>query len=336
MDVRFEDHASFQRCAAWCAAGGAALGMTGSLPFAAAGSALALLAFRHGGRRIAAACASAAVGVAWALLGLPWAAAVSGAMLGLLLGVDRGDAAAENGTTPPSAGAIAAAALAGAVALVIASTLLPGLSTALASVVPHWTGGAAAGGMLGLWAALAAVPLHIRVGGDALELRLGVLRSSLGPDLRGLAERAAAARRGALAKLPGGIGAEIPASIDALAAAALELAARAAELSRAASPQAEEELKRRSAWLSQSAQAAGDAEARRCYENAGEALAAQLDHLRRVRAARERVLARLHENVANLERTRFSLTLLQGPELEAEVASLQQCLRQGATAFEEA
>src|SRR4051812_23685131 len=185
MDVRFDDHPSFQRCAAWCVAGGAALGMTGSLPFAAAGSALGLLVFRHKGRRIAAACASAAIAVAWAFLGLPWAAALAGAMFGLLLGVDRGDAAAENGTAPPSAWAVAATAFAGALAVEMASAVLPGLSTALASVVPGWTAGAAAGGTLGLWAALGAVPLHIRVGGDAVEMRLGLLRYSLGPDLRG-------------------------------------------------------------------------------------------------------------------------------------------------------
>jgi hypothetical protein len=336
MDVRFEDHASFQRCAAWCAAGGAALGVTGSLPLAAAGSALGLLAVRHKGRRIAAACACAAVAVAWEVLALPWAAAVAGAMLGLLLAIDRGDAARERGTAPPSALAVAMAAAAGALAVAMASALLPELSAALASAIPRWTAGAAAGGALGLWAALAAVPLHVRIGSDAIEMRLAALRFTLGPDLRALAERAAAARRSAMGKLPPGVPAEIPASIDALASAALELAARAAELSRAASPQAEDELQRRTGWLAQSAQAAEDAEAKRSYENAKEALSAQLDHLRRVRCARERVLARLHENVANLERTQFSLTLVQGPGFEAELALLQQCLRQGATAFEEA
>jgi hypothetical protein len=167
-------------------------------------------------------------------------------------------------------------------------------------------------------------------------MRLDALRFVLGPELRPLAERAAAARRSAMTKLPAGVPAEIPASIDALAAAALELSARAAELSRAASPQAEDELQRRSTWLSQSAQGVDDVEAKRSYENAREALCAQLEHLRRVRCARERVLARLHENVANLERAQFSLTLVQGARLDAELALLQQCLRQGATAFEEA
>jgi hypothetical protein len=336
MDVRFEDHASFQRCAAWCAGGGAALGATGSLPLAAAGTALALLGARHGGRRLAAACACAAVAVAWAVLALPWAAAVAGAMFGLLFAVDRGDAAKEKGAAPPSGWAVAMAAASGAIAVAAAAALLPALSAGLASVMPRWTAGMTMGGALGLWAALSAAPLHLRFGTDALEMRLDALRFVLGPELRPLAERAAAARRSAGAKLPAGVPSEIPASIDALAAAALELAARAAELSRAASPQAEDELQRRCAWLLQSAQAAVDVAAKRSYENAREALSAQLDHLRRVRRERERVLARLHENVANLERTQFSLTLLHGPGIDAELALLQQCLRQGATAFEEA
>ena len=336
MDVRFEDHASFERCAAWCAAGGAALGATGSLPLAAAGSALAMLAARHRGRRIAAAVACAAVAVAWAVLALPWAAAVAGAMLGLLLAVDRVDAAKERGTAPPSGWAVTITAATGAIAVAMAAALLPALAGALTTAVPRWTAGVASGGALGLWAALSAAPMHLRFGTDALEMRLEALRFVLGPELRPLAERAATARRSAMARLPPGVPAEIPASIDALAAAALELSARAAELSRAASPQAEDELQRRSAWLLQSAQAADDVEAKRSYQNAREALSAQLDHLRRVRCARERVLARLHENVANLERAQFSLTLVQGAGFDAELALLQQCLRQGATAFEEA
>jgi hypothetical protein len=336
MDVRFEDHASFQRCAAWCAAGGAALGVTGSLPLAAAGSALALLVVDRKGRGFLAACACAAVAVAWALAPLPWADAAVGAMLGLLLAVVRMDAADDEGTAHPSALAVAMAAAAGAFAVSMASALLPALSGALASSVPGWMAGAASGGALGLWGALAAAPLHVRAGSDPIEMRLHSLRFSVGPDLRALAERAAAARRGALSRLPSGVPPEVRASIDAVAAAALELAARGAELSRAASPLAEEELRKRSVSMAESAQAADDADARESYENAAAALAAQLEHLRRVRRARERVLARLHENVANLERTGFSLTLMQGPEFEAELSLLQERLRRGAAAFEEA
>lgn len=336
MDVRFEDHASFQRCAACCAAGGAALGVTGSLPLSAAGAAIALLFADGKGRPVLAVCACAAVALAWSLAPLPWADAAAGAMLGLLLAVIRVEAAKDKGTAPPSAWAVAIAAAAGAVALSTASAMLPALSAELASIVPRWTAGAATGGALGLWAALAAAPLHVRVGSDPIEMRLHALRFSLGPELRALAERAASARRDALARLPGGVPAEVPASIDAIAAAALELAARGAELSRAASPVAEDELRRRSAAMAQSAQAADDGEARESYQNAAESLSAQLEHLRRVRRARERVLARLHENVANLERTGFSLTLLQGPAFEAELSLLQERLRRGAAAFEEA
>jgi hypothetical protein len=336
MELRFEDHASFQRCAACCAAGAAALGVTGSLPLAAAGGALALILADRKGRPILAACACAAIAVAWALAPLPWADAAAGAMIGLLLAVIRLDAAKEKGTVPPSPWAVVVAAGAGAAALTMASAMLPALSAALASGVPRWMAGAATGGALGLWAGLAAAPLHLRAGSDPIEMRLHALRFALGPELRALVERAASARRTALAKLPPGVPAEVSASIDAVAAAALELAARGAELSRAASPVAEDELRSRSAAMARSAQAADDGDARESYQNAAESLSAQLEHLRRVRRARDRVLARLHENVANLERTGFSLTLLQGPEFEAELSLLQERLRRGAAAFEEA
>ena len=349
MEVRFEEQASFETCAASCAIGGAVLGATGSLPAAAVGSAVGLLFLRWRGRRIAAACACAAVALAWAALApllddagqaaaLPWpsAALVTGAMLGLLLAIDRLDLAKETGTAPPSGWAVALSAGAGAAAVGLASTLLPALSAALSAALPRFLAGAATGGSLGLWVGVCAVPLHLKVGSDAVEARLAAIRFSLGPDLRALAERAVAARRGALQDLPDEVPPELPASIDALAAAALELASRAAALTRAVSPQAEEELRKRSAALSQSAGAAGDPAAKQSYQRAAAALQSQLDHQQRVRVARERLLARLHEDVANLERTRFSLTLVRGPDFEAELTLLQERLRDGAAAFEEA
>ncbi len=347
MDVRFDDPASFETSAALFAAGGAVLGAVGSLPIAAAGSALSLLLLRWRGRRVVAACASAAVALAGAATAsalrgageigaAPGAAAATGAMLGLLLGVDRADLAKETGTPPPSASAVALGGAFAALAVALASTLLPALADALRGFAPRFVASAAAGGSLGLWAALCAMPLHVRIGGDPLEKRLAAIRFSLDPALRALAERAVAARSSALRELPEDVAPELPASLDALAAAALELAARASGLSRAASPQAEQDLQRRSLSLVQSAEASDDEAARGSYLRAADALGAHLEHLQRVRRARERALAQLHEDVANLERARFSLTLLHGPQLDAELALLQDRLRDGAAAFEEA
>jgi hypothetical protein len=169
-----------------------------------------------------------------------------------------------------------------------------------------------------------------------LETRLGALRPSLAPDLRALAERAVAARRGVAVELPSGARSELRALIDSLTSAALGLAARAAELARAASPAVGEELRRRCAQLATEAESAVDPAARQSYLRAADALSAQLEHFGRVRCARERALARLHEHVVHLERARFSLTLLKGPERAVELDLLHDRLQHGVTAFEEA
>jgi hypothetical protein len=125
--------------------------------------------------------------------------------------------------------------------------------------------------------------------------------------------------------------------IDSLALAALDVAERTASLSRAATPSLEEELQRRFAQLQKSAADAEDQAARSSYQRAAEALEGQLEHFRRVRRARERALARLHEDVANLERVRFSLTLLRGADAvrgAVELDLLHDRLQHGALAFE--
>ena len=338
MDARFEDHGSFQRAAAAFAIGGAALGAAGSLQLAAAGSALALLvAGGNAGlrRRAVAACCCATIAVAWILVPVVWAGAACGAMLGLLLAVVRSDTAAGVGATPPSPAAVALCAALSASAQAAAAVTLPYLSAALATVAPPWIAAGLSGGAMGLWTALAAAPLHVRLGGDALERRLAALRTSLDPELGALAERAMAARRGAAIALAAVGGAELGILLDSLTAAALDLAARAAELSRAAAPALEDDLQRRSAQLARTAGSAEDPSARQSYLRAADALSSQLEHFRRVRRARERVLASLHEDVANLERARFSLTLLDGAGGAVELQLLHERLRQGVTVFEE-
>jgi hypothetical protein len=243
----------------------------------------------------------------------------SGALLGLLLVVARTDAAKESGSLAPSMLArLAAIALCAATALIA----LPALVQQFSLVLPRLAAAAACGGALGLWFALAAAPLHIAAGADPVEAKLSALRPSLNAELRALAERAAAARRGAASELPAGARADLRGLLDSLALAALGLAARAAELGRAAPSSLEADLKARTEQLAKNAAAAEDDPARQSYLRAADALEGQLEHLRRVRRARERSLARLHEEVANLERARFSLTLLHGADAERGTVEL--------------
>ncbi len=346
MEVRFEDHGGFQRAAALAAVGGGALAAVApqlaAVPAAVAGSAFAL-AFASGltadarRRRLGAAIACAVAAGAWLIAPNDWLLPAAGALLGLAFALARDDEAAQSGGAHPSRWVVALSALLGAGTVLLASAALVPLMGALASAVPGWVASGASGAAFGLWASLAAAPLHVAVGGDEVESRLASLRASLGPDLRPLAERAAAARRGATDELPGGARADLRTLLDSLALAALDLAARAADLGRSAPAALEEDLQRRCAQLTQSAASAADPAAQKSYLRAADALQGQLDHFRRVRLARERALARLHEDVANLERARFSLTLLRGADAvrgAVELDLLSDRLQQGAMVFE--
>jgi hypothetical protein len=278
---------------------------------------------------LAAIVCAAAGGLALVFPGALWPWPLCGALFAMVLAAARADA--------PSNSARALAAAFCAAAAVIAAYTLPAAALLFSQAVPRIVADAAAGGALCLWLALAAAPLHISIGADPVEAKLSALRPALNAELRALAERAAAARRGAAQELPAGARADLRGLLDSLALAALDLAARAAELGRSAPASLENDLKARTSQLAGSAAAALDsnnAPARQSYLRAAEALEGQLEHLGRVRRARERALARLHQEVANLERARFSLTLLHGTDNGVELDLLHERLQHGAVICE--
>jgi len=172
MEVRFEDHPAFQRAALLAAAGGAALGATGSLPLAAAGSAVALtlgitaVPWRW---RILAACACVASAVVWGVAAKPWSAPAFGAMLGLVLAGARADAVRRSGGSPVSPCAVVAGAAAASIAFATGAALLPDLTAALSTLAPSFYVAACSGAVLGLWTAISSAPVHLRIGGDRVE-----------------------------------------------------------------------------------------------------------------------------------------------------------------------
>lgn len=332
MDVRFDDHGHFHRMAARAALGGglaAMLGPSGALAQAAlAGGALAIAAWPCSvpGRRrrllVGAACALAAA-ISAADLFNGWLLAGTGALLGLLLAAARDDAGRESGARPRSLAVIGLTTLACAGVALATGLILPGLAAVLRQLLPGWAADGAAGGAGAIWAVLATLPLHVAVGAEPVETRLQQLRPALTPELRVLAERAAAARRDAVGSLPSGARGDLRTLLDALALAALDVAERAAELGRAAPAGAEDELAGRVAQMEKKGESADDADTRGSYQRAAEALSGQLDHLRRVRRVKERALARLHEEVAHLERARFALSLLVGSDAERSALELE-------------
>jgi hypothetical protein len=310
MQARFEDHTGFQRTVLLCMAGATVAALIGVE--AGAAGALVLLSAWPGAevrrRRLLAALGAALFG-AWFFSQEVWLLPLTGALLGLSFALSRRETCARFGKP----------AIAVSVAIAAGAALLLPLASALLPLVPRVVAGAA----YGLWLGLAAAPLHILIGDDPVEARLAALRVSLTPDLRALAERAATARRSALELLPPGVRTDVRGAFDSLALAALQVAEKAAELSRSASPALEDDLQRRAAALSQSASKSDDPAVQKSYQRAFDALQGQLQHLHRVRVAKERAVARLHEEVANLERARFSLTLVQDPLAAADLDLLQ-------------
>ncbi len=342
MDFHFADHAHFQRRAVRAALGATALaavlsawgGSAALAPAVAVGAAAGFVSLRRPALLVLAALlAVAAAAFAWPLL--RWPLPLCGALLALGFAAARAPQARESGA-PLSAGAVAIAAVLAAGALCAARLWLPFFALSLAQLLP---GGALllAGALAGLWIACACAPLHLSIQSDVVETRLAALRPLLGAELRPLAERAAAARAAAAAALPPNARGDLRGLLEALALAALDLARRGAELGRTASLAVEEELSKRVAQLGRSAEAAADDAARGSYLRAKETLAGQLDHCRRVRVARERVVARLHEEVAQLERARFALALLDGADAgcsTVELDLLGDRLQQSALACE--
>ena len=161
MSVRFEDHPGFQRAALWSAAGGAALGAFGMLPLAVAGSAAGIgIASAGAGwrNRILAAAACAVTAILWMVAPHSWSPWACGATLGLLLAAVRAGSAQ---TPAPSPIAVALTGVASGAAVALGSGVLPAVSAALATLAPGWIAASLSGGLLGLWAAACAAPLHV-------------------------------------------------------------------------------------------------------------------------------------------------------------------------------
>jgi len=164
MSVRFEDHPGFQRAALWSAAGGAALGAFGMLPLAVAGSAAGIgIACAGAGwrNRILAAAACAVTAILWMVAPHSWSPWACGATLGLLLAAVRAGSAQAAGDHPPSPMAVALTGIACAAAVALGAEVLLAVSAALAIVAPGWIAASLSGGLLGLWAAACAAPLHV-------------------------------------------------------------------------------------------------------------------------------------------------------------------------------
>jgi len=322
MDIRFGDHSSFHRAAAGMALGSLLAGIAfhfvtgasnlvpllGGLVGIAAGTSWGY--GRVSWRAITAAVATIplfAMALQWPALALS-AAAIS---LGIALG-GKGSATGlrpEVGTDD-AVGARSRAATAVAVAVSIGALLLAmwcSLRVDTARQTQGWPGwwlhGVAAAAM-GIVAALAVLPRHLALVTDPVQAALKGLPAALDPEVRQLCERSAELWSSAKERLTDGDSGRDLVRDGVLKT--LEVAVKSAGV-KPVGP-SNEELTARMADLDQRIAAATDAEVKSQYTSARTALEDQRRYREHIANGRERLVARMHNHIAALEKFQLAAT----------------------------
>lgn len=302
MDIRFADHSSFQRAAAGMVGSallsGAALHpvtplapLAGGILGIATGAAIAH--GRVGWRIVAAGAALAALFVSassWSML----AAAAAVLAIGIAVGGPRG------------LRGLLGVLLGAAVALV---AMWCALRIAAARQTIDWppvATTAIAAAAMGLVGALAMMPRHVHIALDPVRAALHELPAGLDAEVRGLCTRAAAIWSTARERIADEAG---QALVRDGVVKTLEVAARSAEV-KVTGP-SEAELAQRIADLDQRIAAATDGEVRAQYQAARAAIGDQQRYRDHIRQGRERLVARMHNHVAALEKFELAATGLE-------------------------
>jgi hypothetical protein len=313
MDIRFADHPSFQRAAAGMVGGALLFGValhpvTAMAPLAggilgiAAGTAVA-----HG-KAVWRMAAAAAALVPLFVMTPSWPALVAVASilaLGLALGGPRG-----------VRGLVGA--LLGAMTALVAMWCAVRIGHARATV--HWpqlATTATAAAAMGVVGSLAMLTRHLQLVLDPVKAALNKLPPGLDAEVRDLCARAAAIWTTAQDQIADPAGQDL---VRDGVLKTLEVAARSATV-KVTGP-SEAELASRMTDLDQRIAAATDAEARAQYQAARAALDDQQRYRDRIRQGRERLVARIHNHVAALEKFELAATGLEAARAAAAGSSL--------------
>jgi hypothetical protein len=319
MDIRFADHPSFQRAAAGMVAG--------ALVFGAALHPVTALAPLAGGILGIAAGSVVAHGKA------AWRVLAAGTALVLLF------------VMTPSWPALVAVAASLSLTLVISGpgglrggfgvllgtmTMLVAMWCALrighAKQTSHWPPlattavAAAAMGMVGV---LAMLPRHLQLVLDPVHAALKKLPASLDAEVAGLCGRSAAIWSTAQNQITDEAGRNL---VRDGVLKTLEVAARSADV-KITGP-SEAELAQRMADLDQRIAAATDHEVKTQYQSARAALDDQQRYRDRIRQSRERLIARMHNHVAALEKFELAATGLEAARAASAGSSVVKQLEE--------
>ncbi|CAN5896931.1 hypothetical protein BH11MYX3_BH11MYX3_13440 [soil metagenome] len=315
MDIRFGDHASFHKAALGMVGGSLLLGLAlhpltplapiaGGILGIAAGASLA-----HGKAKWRMAAAGAAVipllalAPSWPLL----AGVASMLALGLSIGGPRG-----------IRGALGVG-LAAATVLVAMWCALRIDGANQTAGWPLWVKHATSAAAMGMVGILAMLPRHLVLALDPVQAALKKLSGTLDPEVQSLCDRSVAIWNSTKDRLadsdPG------KQLVQDGVMKTLEVAAKSADVKLTGAN--DTELLARMEELDKRIAAATDAEVKTQYTSARAALDDQRRYRAQIRQGRERVVARMHNHVAALEKFQLAATGLEASRVAASGANKQ-------------
>jgi hypothetical protein len=187
------------------------------------------------------------------------------------------------------------------------------------------------GAVVGLFMGLSAISAHLALSADPVEARCEELLPRLSGDFRTLAERALTLYRQcgqSLAQLPREPAREeLARSLARMTRDAVELASEWAGVEAQLEEHAHAELLAERDDLQRTARASTDAVARRQLELAAASLTEELERLDELRVRRERMVAKLRAEVAQLDRARVALLSLRSGHAQLKAAELSALAR---------
>jgi hypothetical protein len=309
MDIRFGDHASFHKAFAGMVAGSAVAGLalspiTPLAPFVGGLAGMAVgAAWGYGKtawRFVAAATAAVplfAMPASWTTIGV-----VAGAMaLGLAVGGRTANSEATSGWRGGLGVALAAATT--MLAMWCALRILGARETMMWPALAKNVVAAGAMGMVGI---LAMLPRHIRVQLDPVQSAIRNLPSNLDPEVKGLCGRAVAIWTTAKDRIADDAGKNL---VRDAVMKTLEVATKSSEVN--VTGAGEVELKNRMEELDRRIAQATDDEIKNQYTAARASLDDQRRYREHIAKGRERLVARMHNHVAALEKFQLAATGLE-------------------------
>ncbi len=315
MDIRFGDHASFHKAALGMVGGSLLLGLalhpvTPLAPIA--GGILGIAAgasFAHGKAKWRMAAAGAAVIPLLALApSWPMLAGVASMLaLGLSIGGPRG-----------LRGALGVG-LAAAAALVAMWCALRIDGARQTDRWPLWVKHATSAAAMGLVGVLAMLPRHLVLALDPVAAALKKLPSALDPEVQNLCDRSVAIWNTTKDRLADSDPGKQLVQDGVLKT--IEVAAKSADVKLTGAN--DTELVARMEELDKRIAAATDAEVKSQYTSARAALDDQRRYRAQIRQGRERVVARMHNHVAALEKFQLAATGLEASRVAASGANKQ-------------